>query len=67
MDIADVKKNLNKIVLYANRDMQSSPYVFTGCILRREKNNFYYQAELKDTKANSILIVELEAIRALEE
>lgn len=67
MKIEEVKRNLNKIVTYSNRDIQQGKYKLTGCIIRRAGNKFYYQAELKDLKAESLIIASLENVNALEE
>ena len=56
MKIEEIKRNLNKIVHYKDsRNNIDSDYLFTGCILRRGKNGFYYQAELQDMKSERTL------------
>lgn len=53
MNISEVKRNLERIVLY-----NGAEYILKGCIIRRNiTGQFYYQAELMDTKAKSSLIV----------
>lgn len=52
MDVQKVKFCLGRTVRFENRT-----YVFTGCIMRQGVNGFYYQAELKDTKAQSSLVI----------
>lgn len=53
MNISEVKRNLERIVLY-----NGAEYILKGCIIRRNTTGqFYYQAELMDTKAKSSLIV----------
>lgn len=53
MNISEVKKNLGSTVLYNGKE-----YTFTGCILRlNTEGKFYYQAEIKDSKADSSLII----------
>lgn len=53
MNISEVKKSLGRAVLYNGKE-----YTFTGCILRlNTEGKFYYQAEIKDSKADSSLIV----------
>jgi len=61
MKISEVKRAVNKPVIYEN-----SKYILTACILRKDKlNRFVYSAELKDMKANSIVIVKLEDVNML--
>lgn len=65
MDISEVKKNLNKLVIYQpTKESKATDYYLTGCILRRDKKKrkIFYQAEIKDTKANSIMIVDLSQV-----
>lgn len=53
MNISEVKRNLERVVLY-----NGAEYILKGCIIRRNTTGrFYYQAELADTKAKSSLIV----------
>lgn len=54
MNISEVKRNLERTVLY-----NGAEYILKGCIIRRNTTTgrFYYQAELMDTKAKSSLIV----------
>lgn len=60
MKIEDVKRNLNKMVVYKGK---SGVYRFSGCMLRKDINEYYYQAELQDTKSgNSISFCKLEDI-----
>lgn len=58
MEIADVKRNLNKPVWYGGHK-----YIFTGCMLRRDDNGFYYQAELREQKARAVLMCRLEEVK----
>ena len=52
MNISEVKRNLERTVLY-NR----AEYILTGCIIRRGiTGKFYYQPEIKDLNANSALL-----------
>lgn len=65
MDISEVKKNLNKLVIYQpTKESTATDYYLTGCILRRNKETkkIFYQAEIKDTNANSIMIVDLSQV-----
>lgn len=54
MEMADVKRNLNKPVQYGG-----NRYLLTGCILRRGEDGFYYQAELYEQQARAVLICKL--------
>lgn len=62
MTLEEVKSNMNKAVKYKD----STKYKLSACILRKDKSGFFYQAELKDSKANSIVICKLEDIEVLE-
>lgn len=57
MELADVKRNLNKPVWYGGNQ-----YLLTGCILRRGEEGFYYQTELYEQQARAVLICRLEDI-----
>lgn len=59
MNISEVKRNLERAVIY-----DGTEYILTGCIIRRSATGqFYYQAELKDTKAeSSLMVTNLESI-----
>lgn len=59
MDIADVKRNLNKLVLHNGHD-----YILDGVMIRLNGKEFWYQAELLDTGANSIVRCRLEDVDA---
>ena len=62
MDINRVKFNLNRNVIH-----NGATYRFTGCILRMNKDGFYYEAELQDTRAqNSTLLCRLEDIEEVK-
>lgn len=59
MDISRVKFNLNRTVIH-----NGAEYRFIGCILRMNKDGFYYEAELQDVRAhNSTLICLLRDIQ----
>ena len=61
MKIEEVKRNLNKPVVYNG---VKGVYKFTACIIRKEENEYYYQAEVADTKqGNSVSICELKDIQ----
>ena len=61
MELSQVKPNLNTVVSYNN-----TAYILTGCTIRRDKktNEIFYQAELADINARSVLIVKLGDIKA---
>ena len=61
MEISQVKSKLNTVVSYNN-----TAYILTGCTIRRDKktNEIFYQAELADINARSVLIVKLGDIKA---
>ena len=53
MELEQVKRNLNKMVVYKGIP---NIYKLTACILRKDKNGFYYQTELQDTKNNNTVL-----------
>ena len=60
MDIKDVKKNLNSMVVYKGI---ADIYRLTACILRKGEAGLYYQAELLDTKhGKSVIITDLKDV-----
>ena len=48
MEINRVKYNLNQTVIH-----NGAEYIFTGCTLRMNADGFYYEAILKDTRAQN--------------
>lgn len=66
MDISSVKRNMNRMVNYKGN---TDTYMLTGCIIRREINygDFWYQVELSDIKAGSLLYDKLENISEVRE
>lgn len=62
MDIREVKTNLNTVVRYNGVD-----YMFQGCTIRKNTatNEIYYQAELADLKARSVLITKLSDVKKI--
>ena len=64
MKIEEVKQCLNKPVKYKDaKNNRTVEYLFTGCILRKVGNTFFYQAELQDIKAKkSLMYCKLEDI-----
>ena len=60
MELSQVKPNLNTVVSYNN-----TAYILTGCTIRRDKktNEVFYQAELADIKARSVLVARLSEIK----
>ena len=61
MELSQVKPNLNTVVSYNNTE-----YILIGCTIRRDKktNEIFYQAELADINARSVLIARLGDIKA---
>lgn len=68
MNLKDVKRMLNHITYYDTEQLNIDgsslkDFILTACILRKDRNNrFYYQAELKETNCNSVIIVPLEQV-----
>ena len=68
MELAEVKRAMNHKVLYRPSGSESgTPYILTGCILRRQKDGmFFYQAEIMDiTSRNSVIICSLDDIQRM--
>lgn len=60
MKLEEVKRNLNKMVVLNGK---KGIYRLTACIIRKDKNGYYYQVELLDTKhGNSIMFCGLDDI-----
>ncbi|WP_027399836.1 hypothetical protein [Anaerovorax odorimutans] len=59
MRIEDVKKNMERKVKF-----NGAEYFLTGCILRKTKGKFYYQAELLDLTERAVLIVALDKVES---
>lgn len=60
MRLQEVREQLNRPVEY-----RGSRYQFTACILRKAGQLWKYSAELKDVKANSVVIVPLEEVQGV--
>lgn len=59
MEISEVKSRLNTKVEYNKVE-----YILSGCILRKnDDGNLVYQAEIKNVKANSVIICGLKDIK----
>lgn len=61
----DIKKNLNREVSHKGE----GGYILTGGIIRKDKktNEFYYQAELLDTRTgNCVVYVRLKEVEPIE-
>lgn len=70
MELAEVKRAMNRKVLYQPASNESTvSYVLNGCILRRRENGeFFYQAELMDvTTKNSVIICSLDDVQQMKE
>jgi len=66
MELTEVKQNMNREILYKPIGVaKGTPYILTGCILRRRKGEkFFYQAEITDIPTkNSIVICSLDDIQ----
>lgn len=57
MRLQEVREQLNSPVLW-----RGTKYQFTACILRKTGELWKYSAELKDSRANSVVIVPLEEV-----
>lgn len=68
MNISEVKRNLGQIVSYSDSNIDETDYLFTACILQKnKKNEFVYSAELQDLhNNNSVLICDLGRIKRKE-
>ena len=62
MDLQEVKSNLNKDVLY-----NGVKYELVACILRKNEQGYFYQAEIKNKRANSVMICKLDDIKGVTE
>ena len=60
MRLQEVREQLNRQVEY-----QGTEYQFAACILRKVGELWKYSAELKDVKANSVVIVPLEEVQGV--
>ncbi len=60
MRLQEVREQLNRPVEY-----RGSRYQFTACILRKVGELWKYSAELKDVKANSVVIVPLQEVQGV--
>lgn len=59
MEIPEVKSRIGSKVVYNNSD-----YILSGCILRKNMGGeLFYQAEIKDMQANSVIICRLSDIK----
>lgn len=68
MELAEVKRAMNRKVLYQPAGNESgTPYILTGCILRRRKDgSFFYQAEILDIASrNSTIICSLDDVQKM--
>lgn len=60
MEIQDVKRNLNKMIVYNG---ERGIYRLVGCIIRKNEKGFYYTVELLDVKhGRSLLVCKLKDI-----
>lgn len=63
MDIKIAKRIIGNKVKHGG-----NTYILTACILRKNPDDgkYYYQAELKELKANCVLIVELDKVEEVQ-
>lgn len=68
MTPADIKRNLNKpVIFHESRYGHDHKYILTGAIFRLGEDGFFYQAELTDTTCGkSIVICRLEDIEEVK-
>lgn len=65
MIIEEAKRNLNQLVIYKPTGTQ---YELTGCMLRKNDNGYYYQAEIKHLAGvPSVIYCKLEDIEPIEQ
>ena len=65
MELAEIKRSLGKPVrLVLKRHNVDENYVLSGCILRlnKEKESFFYQAELIEMGTGTVIIAALEDV-----
>lgn len=64
MNERDIKRNLNKTVLFTNKRMyiKKVKYTLSGVTIRLKDGKFFYQAELLDKNKNSVLICRLDDV-----
>lgn len=60
MRLQQVREQLGRPVLWRGVE-----YRFTACILRKAGELWKYSAELKDVKANSVVIVPLQEVQGV--
>ena len=57
MELVEVKKSLNKPVSFREKK-----YTLRACVIRKNDNGYYYQAEIVDKSGNSSIICGLDEI-----
>ena len=63
----EIRASLNRRVVWRSPNKEKArEYIFTGAIFRRGEKGFFYQAELQDLKARSIIICKLDEIEAIK-
>lgn len=69
MNLNEVKRNLNKRVIYGCKRLfldDSDGYILTGCILRLSRQGeYFYQAELIEEKSGCVVIASLEDVKEI--
>ena len=69
MTLLEVKKNLNKPVLYSSQKLgiKNRECLLNGCILRMDEyGNLYYSVELKEIGHNSVIVTLMENVEVKE-
>jgi hypothetical protein len=59
MQIGEVKKYMAS---KTKINYKGNEYIITACTMRILNGNWYYQLELNDIKANSVIIANMEAV-----
>ena len=60
MKPGEIKQTLGKKVRFVNERLYlDTEYIFIGGVIRRNETGFFYQAELRDIKSNSIMVCDL--------
>ena len=73
MNLKDVKARMNRVVYYDTGQINFDgcsikDFILSACILRKDKQKgFFYQAELKESNCNSVIIVPLEKVKTENE
>lgn len=69
MDVLDISRNLNKVVLYKDFYNITEPteFILRGCTVRKDPRGMLkYQAELMDMSGRSVIMADLNNITEKE-